>query len=442
MEKVRVIGIDLAVKSKHVAAVYDPAEGKFVHNKITFRPNLREMEGLLRKAREGSSEPVKLVAVMEATGMSWYIPSEYLVSHGVEVYRVNGALTKALRRFLSRSAGSDKIDSHVLAMMYPGIARKISPLKPPTGDQIALQKECKEYDRLRKEVVATKQRIASYDRSFWKGELKGVPSEAAWWLRGNWFDPWEVMRAGPEKIWEKWVEYASTHDLGLTGNDRWVHSWVNRAREIIEFHGEEGDYSLLQRIIVREQGELRRYESLMKEAKTRIIQMYHSIYPDSHLESIPGVGELSAACYMAFILDINRFPRVASFRLWAGVVPRSHDSGLMESKGLRMVKSGQGLIRATLYQDAEVARRYDPQLARVYYTQMVKYGKHHYQAAMAVASHLANRIYTVAKERRDYQLRDLDGKPITQKEASRIIQKQFVVPEEVRRRRRTRKRHR
>lgn len=439
MEKVRVIGIDLAVESKHVAAVYDPAEGRFVHSKITFRPNLREMERLLRKAKEGATEPVKVVVVMEATGMAWYIPLGYLVSQGVEVYRINGAKTKSFRKFLNRSAGSDKIDSQTLAMMYPSITKKVFPLKPPTGDQIALQKECKGYDRLRKEVVATRQRIASFDKAFWRGVPGGVPAEAAWWLRGHWFDPWKVVKAGPEAIWEGWVEYVSAHDLRLTDNDRWVHLWVNRAKEVISFHGEEGDYSHLQEVIIREQKELRRYETLMKEARTRIIRMYHSLYPDSHLESIPGIGELSAACYMAFILDINRFPRVESFRLWTGVVPRSHNSGVMEAKGLPMVKSGHGLIKATLYQNAEVARKYDPQLAKVYYTQMVKYGKHHYQAAMSVASHLASRIYAVAKEKRDYQLRDLGGKPISPKEALKIIEDHFVVPEEVRRRRRVRR---
>ena len=38
-----------------------------------------------------------------------------------------------------------------------------------------------------------------------------------------------------------------------------------------------------------------------------------------------------------------------------------------------------------------------------------------------------------------YELRDVDGTPITQSEARDIIRERYVVPEEVRRRRRSRK---
>ena len=75
-----------------------------------------------------------------------------------------------------------------------------------------------------------------------------------------------------------------------------------------------------------------------------------------------------------------------------------------------------------------------PPVGRIYYTQMVGYGKHHTQAVCACASHLANRIYTVLKENRPYELRDLEGKPILAADAHRLIQERLHVPEEVRQR--------
>lgn len=48
-------------------------------------------------------------------------------------------------------------------------------------------------------------------------------------------------------------------------------------------------------------------------------------------------------------------------------------------------------------------------------------------------SHLDVRVYTVLKEQRPYEVRDLEGHPHSRLEAGRFIQEQFRVPVEVRR---------
>jgi hypothetical protein len=93
-----------------------------------------------------------------------------------------------------------------------------------------------------------------------------------------------------------------------------------------------------------------------------------------------------------------------------------------------------------LYLAGDVSRQRDPQLAYVYYRQMMYHGKTHNQAMGAVMSHLAARILVVRQERRPYELRDIDGKPITKKEARQLILSRYQVPEEIRRQRRRRNR--
>ncbi len=92
------------------------------------------------------------------------------------------------------------------------------------------------------------------------------------------------------------------------------------------------------------------------------------------------------------------------------------------------------VMRHDTYLDADVARRYDPQLACLYYTQMVRYGKHHTQAVIAVATHLLDRILVVLQEDRAYELRDVDGTPVTPEQALQIIAEKYTVPDEVRQR--------
>ena len=194
------------------------------------------------------------------------------------------------------------------------------------------------------------------------------------------------------------------------------------------------DYEDLQAIMRRS---LRLREQYAQEqarlTQERILPLFHKLFPDCFLESIQGIGVQSAATYMAFIQNIDRFPTVEKFRLWCGIVPASKQSGFAEAKGLRITQAGPNLIKSTLYLNAEVARQWDVQIADIYHRQMVEYGKHHIQAVCACASHLASRIYAVLKQQRPYQLRDLAGNPISKKESRKLCQ-ELRVPDEVRKR--------
>ena len=65
---------------------------------------------------------------------------------------------------------------------------------------------------------------------------------------------------------------------------------------------------------------------------------------------------------------------------------------------------------------------------------MVQRGKHHNQAVCACATHLLDRVLTVLRTEQPYELRDVDGTPVTVAEARAIILERYQVPTEVRRR--------
>jgi len=91
-----------------------------------------------------------------------------------------------------------------------------------------------------------------------------------------------------------------------------------------------------------------------------------------------------------------------------------------------------------LYQAGDIGRRWDPQLAAVYYREMVYHGKNHKQAMGAVMSHLGARILAVLKEDRPYELRDPEGKLISKDETRKLILSKYHVSEDIRRERRRR----
>jgi len=104
-----------------------------------------------------------------------------------------------------------------------------------------------------------------------------------------------------------------------------------------------------------------------------------------------------------------------------------------------MTKAGPAIMRWALFQTGHIGHSHDPQLARVYYREMVHNGKNHMQAMGAVMSHMSARVLAVLREDKPYELRDIDCRPISREEARKIILTRYQVPEEIRKERRRRK---
>jgi transposase len=194
----------------------------------------------------------------------------------------------------------------------------------------------------------------------------------------------------------------------------------------------------LQDEIARELRLMEAEEAQSESLARRIAELYQELHPSDNLRTVPGMGEHTAPVFLAAVGDPARFPNQSAFANWEGVVPGARQSSNVEAKGLRMTKAGPSIMRMALYQAGDVGRRWDPQLAAVYYREMVYHGKNHRQAMGAVMSHLGARVLRVLKEDRPYELRDSEGKPIDKSEAKRLILSQYHVSEDIRRERRRR----
>jgi transposase len=435
----RIIGIDLAVTASHQAIVLDLARNEYLGKPRSFRTRPRELTRIWQWAQQDAHEPVEVVAICEATGMAWYPVCVYLHRLGAQVFRIHGGKTRDMRQVLQRHAGSDRIDCRALAKLYTVAKERLIPWGLVTGDQLALQRACREACGWREDAVARQNRIVAYDQWAWGGLNRLIPAQAQDWMRQNWYDPWAVQKAGRDALCRAW-QAASPQQPATVD---WIPGWVARAEEMAELYGSPDlvGYTDLQARMQREVTLRTQAQEAQDElSRTLIRPLYRRLYPDCLLESIKGIGTDSAAIYMAFIQDIARFPSLERFRSWCGMIPGSHQSGGSEAKHMPLTQAGPDPVKATLYLNADVARQWDVQIAALYYRQMVQFGKHHTQAVCACASHLANRIYAVLTRQEPYQLRDLDQQPISVKESRRLCLAHYHVPEEVRQRTRVRAR--
>jgi transposase len=432
----RTIGIDLAVRAEHRAVVADE-RGEYVTPVVSFHTAPVEVDQLLAQAR-ASAPGCELQAVMEATAMSWFPVSVYLHRQGVRVYVVNAQQVADLRRYYKRHAKSDRIDARVLARLPLVNPDQLHPLHLVPAMALACQRACRESDRLTQQVTASLNRLRAIDRWAWPGlEASVFPdpfSPAGRWFRQHWYDPRPLLAAGATGLRQQWQESG----INLADPGEWAEPLVQLAHEVLTLYGGDGtylDYADLQAEVQREQARLQATEAAQHGLQLKTVRrLYRQLHPSRHLETIQGVGQDGAAVFASFIGDPQRFSSTRACRSWSGLVPDSRQSANTEAKGLHITQAGPNLVKKFAYLDADTARQWDPQLAALYYDQMVRKGKHHNQALCAVATHLLDRILVVLRDDRPYELRDLDGTPLTVAQARAMVLQRYTVPEEVRRR--------
>ena len=111
------------------------------------------------------------------------------------------------------------------------------------------------------------------------------------------------------------------------------------------------------------------------------------------LRSIPGIGPLSAACLVAHVGDIRRFPSPENW-LHIGLDCRVHQSGTSVNGRGYISKHGNRQLRAMLFNAAFIARQANPEL-KTYFEKKLAEGKHYVSALTAVERKLIHLIWAV-----------------------------------------------
>ncbi len=439
----RTIGIDLAISGQHYATFTD-AYGEVVRSPFPLDMEPEVLDTLLCQVRQGADpdEPVRVI--MEPTGLSWLAPSSYFIQRGVTVYLVNTQQTADLRKFYRKHAKSDRISARVLVTL-PWVNRDaLHPLHLAGANYLSGQRWCKQQDELDERMTAIENRVQAWERAFWPGLEQVVGDLFAPWMRRwrqAWYNPWRLASASAAQLTLFLVKAGVEVDKaeGLAAGLQQV------ARRAIDLFGTpQGasspyvDYAALQDQVSRELRLLAMCQAEHKAVRQRVQKLYRQMHPSRNLETIRGVGEDGAAVYFFFAHDVDRFVRQKAFRGWSGMVPESDQSGDLQKKGLRMTSAGPDPVKKYAYLNADVARQWDPQIAAIYYNQMVHKGNHHIEAVCCCATHLLDRVRAVLRDDKPYELRDVDGHPITWQEARSIVLERYQVPADVRRRNRQR----
>jgi len=436
------VGIDLH-KGRH--RVYCLDEKAQPCDAFSFQTTPEGLATLEQRIFRDGSNPI---VVFEPAGLWWLIVATYLRSRHPDCQLVKAKTQKvaALRRYLRGSAKSDRIDAITLAKMPFIDPERFDELYLAPAQTHALLRLIRQRKRLEEEIGARKKRIGAIIDGYLPGVRQAFSH--AWSAQYRAFlhsciNPFAVVQDGEEALHTS-LNKARPKSKGGRAESYSVYGACQNVVALGELCQKAG--ALNEDFFVDFQNEIDRELRLMEaeEAKSeavdqRIEELYRKLHTSDNLRTIPGVGEHTAPVFAASIGDPTRFPGQSEFANWTGVVPGAKQSSDVESKGLRMTKAGPAVMKWALYQAGQIGRRWDPQLASVYYRQMVHHGKNHKQAMGAVMSHMGARVFKVFREDRPYELRDTEGKPISKIAARALILAKYQVPEDIRQERRKRK---
>ena len=432
----RLVGIDLGIISAHTVRVLGGDGSVICRRKAV--PTVASLTQTEQAALAGAAPGTQLEVVLEPTGPSWLPIAVFFASRGHTVYRVSSAKAHDLRRVLSRQAKSNGIDADTLARLPLVDPAGLHPLQLPSAARAALDRRVRACDRLTQQAAQHKRRIKDLVRQLLPtsplvGDL-GHADLAVLERTGG--DPHALLRCGQARL-GRLIHTAST---GHQDTQR-AAQWLQAAHASLHLYADHPAVAF-QDLAAEVQTEVRLLRATQAELARHATQReycYHWVDPLALARSLPGLAEVGGPALVATMGDAHRFATAGTFRSFTGLAPRASQTGNTDRKGQPISKAGNRLLRTTLVRAADNARRVDPQLARLYWVQMVQRGKDHLGAVCVVAAHLAERAWTVLDRGMPYVICDTDNTPVSTEQAKQIIAERWTVPEEVRRRRRSTK---
>jgi transposase len=363
----------------------------------------------MRKAEEQYS--MKSKTFLESTGIYHFPLFCHLNELGFEVFIINPLITNSNKNVGIRKVKNDKYDAKRIAALGYSPDLKVSVM--PIDLIMNLRCLCREYYSLVDHRSAYINKLKAQLRIVFPGfskvfaDITGATSIA---ILKEFPTPEDIINAQPSKLIDliaissrKGLKYArdkynllhaaATNALNFRYNLSTVYDVLDMHIALIEIFNEKID-SILSKI--KEFVEKNRNEEFVKQIQ--------------YLESIPGVGFLSAVTLMCEIGDFSAFSKPKQLFAYFGVDPSVNESGKFKGTENTMSKRGSRIGRRVLYAIALASVRtkrngdaINPVL-RDYY-QDKKQSKPKKVALGAIMHKISNIIFAVLRDSKCFELK-------------------------------------
>lgn len=389
----RFAGIDIA-SEKHVVAVVDE------RSEVVVKPKAfsEDAEGY-QKLVELLGAPGELLIAMEATGHYWKNLFAALVAGGYTVSLVNPLRTH-------RFAGEDLARTKTDAIDALGIARFAAQKRPvATKMPDSATEELRELVRLRDRLVQdfgdrVRQLHRLVDLGFpeFTRYVRSLDSELATSILKDYPTAEAFVGVRPRALSN--LKYDRVHFVGLELATQLIeaaktsvgrhHGYAYRIQ--VKFYCEDLD-------VLR-----RRLKELDRDIETKLGE--HEV--GTLLTTIDGIGTQTAAKLVAVLGNPADFRNERALAAYIGAVPGLKLSGKATSMRASLTPIGNAALRTALYMPTLTAVKRSPWL-RAFYQRLISAGKPPKVALLASMRKLITAIYSVAKNRKPFVPRPVEG---------------------------------
>ena len=382
-----IVGIDIA-KRFHEAAIIDKA-GKVIVKRIRFANSHTGFLSLMDAVRKLDA-PAEFG--MEATGHYWLPLYAHLRQVGQTVHVINPLQSDALRSMFIRQTKNDTIDALIVAEVIR--FGRYCETQVALENIVALRELCRQRffvvdmasDFKRKIIALLDQTFPEYEKLF--SDTFGKSSME---LLANYTTPEEMLSVDTQTLADL-LSKASRGRFGLDKANQIQQSAKNSFGIVLA----SSSFSLIIRQYLEQLKSLESSIAAFDEEIARLMDNF-----DTKLETITGVGKTLAAVIFSEIGgDIKRFSSVPKLVAYAGLYPKSRQSGESKTDG-RMSKRGSPYLRRAVWLAANVAAFKDPAV-RLFYQKKRSEGKDHLTVIGHVCHKILAIIFAVLRDNKPY----------------------------------------
>ncbi len=352
-----IVGIDVA-KHAHVVCALEAPSGTLRQKPFTIEASAPGYAALCERLASWG-ECTSILVGLEATGPLWEPLYEALTGAGYQVLLLNPRQTATWAASLGLRAKTDRIDAQIIARgVCAGLARAST---LPTESVQALRT----LTRARRDLVQT--RTAARQRLH--GELVVVFPEFVRLLVQL---PGELDLGTPAalRLLDAYpaaaaLARASQAEVETTlkhlSDGRWGQEEATLLRTTAVASAASTRALAARSLVVRTFAQqIRQLQEQIAELETAIHELLHEDVDGQRLQTIPGIGPQGAATIRAELGDVSRFRTVDEIVAYAGLDPRTYQSGTFVGQR-HLSKRGPGALRHALYLAAFVAARCAPE---------------------------------------------------------------------------------
>jgi transposase len=390
-----VVGIDVA-KAAHVVCALQVPNGA-LRLKSTSIPATTEGHARLLTWLREWGEPSALLIGLESTGSLWEPLYDALTQSGYQVLLLNPHQTASWAASLGLRAKTDGIDAHTLARgLLAGWARASS---VPDETVQALRALTRARRDLVENQSAARQRLHDELGTVFPELVTHLPDRADLCAPA-------VLRLLAVYSSAQALARADLEDLARvleeSSQRRWGRAQAKALQEVARHSAASTRAVAARAVVVRTVAlHLLDLQTRIAELEAALAELLRSDPPSQRLQAqVPGLGPLWTATIRAERGDVSRFARVDQVVAYAGLEPRTHDSGRFAGQR-HLSKRGPGALRHALYMATLVAVRFRPEW-RARYARLLDRGRAKKEALTILSRKLLKVIYHLLRTGASY----------------------------------------